>query len=93
MAIVHHGSPCQGACMTVESNLTSVICLYCSDYQYHLIGIIIVQSSHRCVAKLIVTLSCRHKHVTDIKLDSTVVHLNKILLLWGLFWKNLISPA
>ena len=24
------------------------------------------------------TLSCRHKHVTDVKLDSTVVYLNRI---------------
>ena len=55
--------------MTVESNLTSVTCLCRSEYM-------IVVS---------VTLSCRHKHVTDeVKLDSTVVHLDKIPLLWGL---------
>ena len=27
----------------------------------------------------------QHKHVTGVKLDSTVVHLDRIPLLWGLF--------
>ena len=59
--------------------------------------IIIVQYNHRCVAKLI-ELPCHvdtNMHVTDIKLDLTVVYQNRIPLLWGLLisWKNLIAPA
>ena len=38
--------------------------------------------NHRCVAKLIelITLSWRHKHVTDVKLDLTIVYLDRIPL-------------
>ena len=39
-------------------------------------------SNRSCVAiNLIarVTLSCRHKHVTDVKLDSTVMYLDSVV--------------
>ena len=43
--------------------------------------------NHSCIAKLYyhVSESEQHKHVTDVKLDLTVMHLDRIPLLWGLF--------
>ena len=54
--------------------------------------------NHSCVAKLHVhyhvSESEQHKHVTDVKLDSTVMHLDRIPFYGDyLFRKNLIAQA
>ena len=65
-----HNNGILSRCTTVESNLTSSVTCLCR---------------HDRVTDTTIMYSERHKHVTDVKLDSTVMYLDRIPLLWGLF--------